>query len=71
MDLDLILKRLGFIPSTNLRLCTIQLNGPVQFNKWIIEIGSKNPKHLKRIHRVKSLIPWLEIVKTIDSASVV
>ncbi len=66
MDLDLILKRLGFIPSTNLKSCTIRLNGPVQFNKWITEIGSKNPKHLKRIQRIKSLLPWKEMEDTIS-----
>lgn len=69
LQLDIILKRLGFIPSTSLKDCRISLNGYVQLNKWMTEIGSKNPKHLKRIHRVKSLIPWKEIVKTIENSA--
>ncbi|MFH0970581.1 MAG: LAGLIDADG family homing endonuclease [Candidatus Diapherotrites archaeon] len=68
-DMDLILKRLGFMPSTSFKFCTIRLNGTVQFHKWMNEIGSKNPKHLKRIHQIKSLIPWKEIVKTIENSA--
>ncbi len=70
-QLDLILKKLGFKPSTSIKGCTIALNGYIQLHKWMAEIGSKNPKHLKRIHRIKSRIPWKDIKEIIDNTALV
>ena len=71
-DLDYMLHCLGFTPDTDIDTCSITLNGPILLYKWMNEIGSKNPKHLKRIQGVKSILPWKEIVATIeDSARVV
>lgn len=30
------------------------------FNKWINEIGSHNPKHIKRINRIKNIAPMVQ-----------
>lgn len=49
---------LGFSPQVCSEGYAIHLNGISQFRKWIKEIGSSNPKHLKRIENIKNTLPW-------------
>ena len=49
---------LGFSPQVCSEGYAIHLNGIPQFRKWIKEIGSSNPKHLKRIENTKNTLPW-------------
>lgn len=53
-----IITLLGFSPYLYSKGYTIHLNGIPQFRKWIKEIGSHNPKHLKRIENIKNTLPW-------------
>ncbi len=53
-----IIKLLGFPPQAYPKNYTIYLNGIPQLRKGVKEIGSHNPKHLKRIAKIKQTLPW-------------
>ena len=48
-----ILKRLGYIPFHNKQ--SIVLSGIVMFKKWVREIGSNNPKNIKKLRWANSI----------------
>lgn len=66
--INCILKRLGYIPQFYRKNNTIYLNGPILFKKWVDEIGSHNSKHLTRIERIKTLLPWYSLDKFIEDS---
>ncbi len=53
-----ILKKLGFCPYLHIEEYSIYLNGPMRFIKWMREIGTNNPKHKRRIEKIKAKLPW-------------
>ncbi|MEK6972454.1 MAG: LAGLIDADG family homing endonuclease [archaeon] len=67
--MGLLLKKLGYDPHINLKSYTVYLNGVLKFKKWLDEIGTKNPKHQKRINKIKEKLPWAEIEKTLNEIS--
>jgi len=53
-----ILEKLGFCPYLHIKEYVITLNGPMRFIKWMREIGTNNPKHKRRIEKIKAKLPW-------------
>lgn len=51
-----LLELLGFFPRVYNK-CLVVLYGPVMFNKWVKDIGSNNPKHLKRFRLIQTMLP--------------
>lgn len=61
--IDFMLKQLGFKPATHYKSYMVALNGVIMFKKWDNEIGSSNPKNIKRFDNIKSLLPWSNLDK--------
>ena len=60
---------LGYAPYYCSKGYSIYLNGPMRFIKWMNEIGTNNPKHRKRIERIKSKLPWSNLDKLFAEAN--
>ena len=64
-----ILILLGFSPQLYEKGYTIYINGVPKFKKWIEEIGSNNPKHQKRIEKIKQTLPWSSLDRLFSEKS--
>lgn len=53
-----MLEKMGFAPYLSLKNYSVTLYGTHRVKKWFDEIGSHNPKHLKRFEVIKSVLPW-------------